>query len=386
MAYNFRDIKYIPGLDGIRFFAVSIVLVSHFGFGKWVPGGFGVTIFFFLSGFLITTLLIQESLKKGSISIGHFYIRRFLRLGPEMIVLLIGSTIISRSMGLSPSFGDIAAALTYTTNYYILYLQSVAPDGIAHVWWPHLWSLAVEEHYYLTFPLIFGLIFGRPKFLFLFFLVSLSGCLAWRYFVIVSEISGSDWQHAYGYLASEARLDSIAYGALFAFVAQRPQWLSSSASGAALAAGLILLLACLLVRDEFFRETLRYSLQGIGIFLVFSHLYLARNPSWLNRISNFGPLRIGGVLSYGAYLWHMEFLRVTYHIFNITPAALPIHQRVPFAIAGFACAFGVAWLSYRYVAKPVLRFRANFGSHAAVGAPGMRPEPVGPSAIPRETF
>lgn len=386
MVYNFKDIKYISGLDGIRFFAVSIVLMSHFGFGKWVPGGFGVTIFFFLSGFLITTLLIQETLKKGAISVGHFYIRRFLRLAPEMIALLIGSTIISRSMGLSPSFGDIAAALTYTTNYYIIYLQSVAPDGVAQVWWPHLWSLAVEEHYYLTFPLIFALAFGRPKFLFLLFLVSLFGCLAWRCFVIVSEISGSGWEHAYGYLASEARFDSIAYGALFAFVAQRPQRLSSVAGGAALAAGLILLLACLIVRDEFFRETLRYSLQGIGIFLIFSHLYLGRNPSWLTRIADFAPLRIGGVLSYGAYLWHFEFLRVTHYIFDIVPATLPIHQKAPFAAAGFIFTFAVASLSYRYIAKPVLQFRANFGSHAAAETSDMRPEPVGPAAAPRETF
>ncbi|WP_158515703.1 acyltransferase family protein [Pararhizobium polonicum] len=386
MVYDFKDIKYIPGLDGIRFFAVSIVLMSHFGFGKWIPGGFGVTIFFFLSGFLITTLLIQESQKKGTISIGNFYIRRFIRLAPEMIILLIGSSAIAQSIGLSPSLGDIVAALTYTTNYYIIYLQSVASDGVAHMWWPHLWSLAVEEHYYLSFPLIFGPIFKGPKLLLLFFFVSLFGCLVWRYFVIVNEISGIDWQHAYGYLASETRFDSIAYGALFAFVAQRPERLSSSASGTTLVAGLILLLACLIVRDEFFRETLRYSLQGIGIFLVFSHMYLSASPSWLTRISEFTPLRIGGVLSYGAYLWHLEFLRLTHHFFNITPVALPIHQRLPFAVAGFACTFAVAWLSYRYIAKPVMRFRANFGSHTVVGISNTQPEPVGQTAVPRETF
>ena len=363
MAYDFRTIRYIPGLDGIRFFAVSIVMIAHFGFGNRVPGGLGVTIFFFLSGFLITTLLMHETRRAGKISVGNFYIRRFLRLAPEMIALLLFSSMLAWALGISPAWADIVAALTYTTNYYTIYLQAISPAGVAELWWGQLWSLAVEEHYYLTFPLIFPLIFGRSRRLAVFFIIALVGCLAWRCFVLTSGISGENWHLAYSYLASETRFDSIVYGALFAFIAQEKRRLSQPASGLALAAGVVLLLASLLVRDEFFRESLRYSLQGIGILLIFSHLYLSEKPSPLITTAEFPLLRWGGVLSYGAYLWHLEFVRFFSRVYEISAPELPFAKRLLFVAAGFVSTFLVAWVSYRCIAAPVLKLRRSFGSH-----------------------
>src|SRR4051794_36432297 len=72
--------RVIPGLDGLRAVSVLLVIFSHYGFGNMIPGGLGVTVFFFISGFLITTLLLREHAATGEISIGRFYIRRFLRL------------------------------------------------------------------------------------------------------------------------------------------------------------------------------------------------------------------------------------------------------------------------------------------------------------------
>jgi len=79
---------HIPGLDGLRAFAVLIVMVAHVGYSHIVPGGFGVTVFFFISGFLITRLLLAENDAKGGIGLKNFYIRRFLRLLPALYVML----------------------------------------------------------------------------------------------------------------------------------------------------------------------------------------------------------------------------------------------------------------------------------------------------------
>src|SRR5215813_15558710 len=83
------DKGVIPSLDGLRAISISIVLVSHAGYGSVVPGGLGVTIFFFLSGYLITTLLVDERERSGRIDIGKFYLRRVFRLFPPLVVTLI---------------------------------------------------------------------------------------------------------------------------------------------------------------------------------------------------------------------------------------------------------------------------------------------------------
>ena len=80
---------YIPGLDGLRAIAVLLVLIAHVGGSHIIPGGFGVTVFFFISGFLITRLLLAESDKKGGIGLKAFYIRRFLRLLPALYLMLV---------------------------------------------------------------------------------------------------------------------------------------------------------------------------------------------------------------------------------------------------------------------------------------------------------
>jgi len=87
MAQTSSDNGVIPSLDGLRAVSISIVLVSHAGYGNVVPGGLGVTIFFFLSGYLITTLLLDERKRSGRIDIGKFYIRRAFRLFPPLITL-----------------------------------------------------------------------------------------------------------------------------------------------------------------------------------------------------------------------------------------------------------------------------------------------------------
>ena len=132
----------IPSLDGLRAISISIVLVSHAGYGSVVPGGLGVTIFFFLSGYLITTLLMDERERSGRIDIGKFYLRRAFRLFPPLLVSLViaYSLVILGLLDGRISWAGVLAQLLYFANYYSLFFDpgntTAAGTGI-------LWSPAV---------------------------------------------------------------------------------------------------------------------------------------------------------------------------------------------------------------------------------------------------
>jgi peptidoglycan/LPS O-acetylase OafA/YrhL len=145
--------KYVRELDGIRAIAVCIVVAAHYQL-PYVPGGFGVTVFFFLSGYLITTLFYSEYSSTLTISPTRFYMRRWLRLTPPLVIsVIIGVAfypITRTAVGAQPvPIGNTMAALLYYTNYYILAwgldATRVIPFGIC-------WSLAIEEHFYLVWP------------------------------------------------------------------------------------------------------------------------------------------------------------------------------------------------------------------------------------------
>jgi peptidoglycan/LPS O-acetylase OafA/YrhL len=151
----------ILGLDGMRAMSVLLVLLSHFGFEKIVPGALGVTIFFFISGFLITVLLLREFQEYGKIDILHFYKRRQMRLLPELLFYIFISGFIGILYVGLPRLQDYLSGLFYYANYYHLYQIYVA--GVIDFRWPHFWTLAVEQHFYLTFPLIFAAFILKPK-------------------------------------------------------------------------------------------------------------------------------------------------------------------------------------------------------------------------------
>ena len=128
---------YIPGLDGLRAIAVLIVLIAHFGLAHIIPGGFGVTVFFIISGFLITRLLISEQETKGRIALKNFYIRRIIRLYPALAFMVLGTTLIYYVMGIGgPSALELTAALGYFTN---IFQVSVRAEGLLPFMpWTHL--------------------------------------------------------------------------------------------------------------------------------------------------------------------------------------------------------------------------------------------------------
>jgi len=157
--------SYFPGLDGLRAISIIIVLLGHSLIGTWwvdyFPGSIGVDIFFVISGFLITTLLIKEKLKEGKISLSKFYIRRFLRIFPVAYLYLLCLIILNYIFNLHTTLKMFLTAGLYIGNFPVQYGSNWQTA--------HFWSLAVEEQFYLLFPFI--LVRSINKYLFIVILI-----------------------------------------------------------------------------------------------------------------------------------------------------------------------------------------------------------------------
>jgi peptidoglycan/LPS O-acetylase OafA/YrhL len=356
---------HIPSLDGIRALAFSIVYLAHSGLDGLIPGGLGVTIFFFLSGYLITTLLRKEYAQTGTIHLGQFYARRVLRIFPPFYITL-AIVIIGCLAGYLPGMigaGSIAAQAAFLTNYY----QIFAP------WrpeWPAgtdvFWSLAVEEHFYLLFPFLAipllrratprgqAAILGGACLVF----------LAWRCFLVFFWGEGEG--RIYG--ASDTRIDSILFGCILALwhnpVIDAAGWPGRRAKPAIYVGSLGLLLFCLVFRAPWFRETFRYTLQGIALFPLFHFAIADSQRPWF-RWLNWRWVRFVGLLSYSLYLIHFSALMLIRHL---EPGLGPVGQSLLAIVISLAYALTL----HHAVERPLARYRKRL--HTDPNPPSAEPE------------
>ncbi len=260
------------------------------GLGHIVPGGFGVTIFFALSGYLITTLLREELSKTGKIDLMQFYIRRAIRILPPMY-LAIGLAAALHFVGLSSETFALRSVWTdflFLTNYADVF------ESHSSITIP-LWSLDIEEHFYLAFPLFLLLTFKTRKILYLGICCAL--VLAFRFMLV-------DYHGSAIYYWTHTRIDSILYGCILALWRNpidydRPNGI---VHWSRLGVGLALITPTFIIRDPVFRETLRYSLQGIGLMFVFSFCVQDRGLIF-NLLYNRLMVWIAAI-SYSLYLVH----------------------------------------------------------------------------------
>ncbi|MFD1787011.1 acyltransferase family protein [Sphingomonas floccifaciens] len=324
--------KQIPALDGFRAIAISIVIASHAGLGALVPGGFGVTIFFFLSGFLITTLLRVEHATTGRVDLKAFYLRRSLRIFPPfyITIALVALAAMLGAFNGSVNLRYIGWDLLFLSNY------SWQIDASSMIPIP-LWSLNVEEHFYIAFSALFAFVLARidPR-------KAAKICLALCAATLLVRIANVALLPDYSnnYYWSHTRIDSILFGSCLAFfqnpVLEEKAW-RPKMGHVALAA--LVLLACLGIRNDVFRETLRYTLQGGALFVVFSAAIQAEGV--VARLMNNGLTRIIALLSYTLYLAHVPLIRM------FEEARLPAPE-----LLGIAAAVAYSAVMYRLVEKP----------------------------------
>lgn len=337
----------VPVLDGMRALAVSIVLIAHAGFNKIVPGGFGVTLFFFLSGFLITSLMRGENERTGTVSLRNFYLRRSLRIIPPLYITLGLSALLVGS-GLYPKEGylgvhgpvawsGVLSQLFFVQNYSYFWGD---PIGLPIT---GIWSLAVEEHYYLFFPLFYLLVLRHLS-----QARQVMVCLA-----ICAAALGLRFFHAetwadYGtnYVFTHTRLDSILFGAMLALannpVLDRDAW---RAKGWHAALGVLVIVATLAIRGDYFRETLRYTLQGGALYLVFSYVMSGAGP--VQAALSSAPARLIARYSYTLYLIHLLLIGQMLAWLTWWPAV----------IVAVALSFMYAVAMYHWVERPLGKLR-----------------------------
>ncbi len=345
---------HIPSLDGLRTFSFGVVFAAHAGLYYVVPGGFGVTVFFFLSGFLITTLLRMEFDKSSTVSLKNFYVRRALRiLPPFYLVLFLASSLTAMGAieGKLEAPAVLAQALHYA-NYRIVNhgYGGLAPGTAVY------WSLAVEEHFYLLFPLLYLSLRKRnlsPRGQALVLAALCAAILAWRCVLVGVYHCPIDRT----YIASDTRFDSILFGCALAVygnpILDPPHIRDGIWKAVLLPLGLVTLIATFLIRDDVFRETVRYSLQGLALVPVF--VCAIRFPSWgVMRVLNYRPIAFIGVLSYSLYLIHQVVL------FALSPYVGARYGEAVNSVVGLPISVLLAWLVHLFVERPFARLRKRY--------------------------
>ena len=349
---------YIPAFDGLRGFALCAVLLYHGGY-SWLPGGFfSVSTFFTLSGFLITRLMLQEIQKKGRLAIGAFYLRRARRLLPAAI-LTLGFIVVFRSKfgAISPERlrGDVVAGLAYGENWWLIHTDQ-AYGAIFATGSPvqHFWSLAIEEQYYVVFPLLFwGLYrFLRKPVVVFGALVTMTvaslGVAAW----LSSDLTRT-------YYGTDTRAAEILFGVLLAYAVARFDRAERSPSTRTTIevlafvglVGTVVLWLSVDLHDTF---VFRGGTLLNGLFTA-AIIVAGLQRGVVTRFLSLAPWRLLGSISYGIYLLHWPIFVI------LNPSRLGL-SLLPTFVVRLAVTITIAVLLYVLIENPVRRGRMFKGA------------------------
>lgn len=336
--------RHLPALDGIRMVAVMAVVVGHSYVG--VPADLGVSAFFVLSGFLITWLLLNERDESGTVSLKSFYLRRTLRIFPAYYAFLLFSFTIDTYLGDTHSRQAMVSALFYMVNYFNAF-HGHPTTSVAHAW-----SLAVEEQFYLLWPLLFlGMAaVGRKRLIHgLVGLIAVVVC--WRCFLWFKVGVGA----AYVYNAFDTRFDTLAVGCLLAVLLQAPSSVAVAGSVArrwwAPCITISLLLFSRLGVSSDWHYSIGFTVDAflLAILLVqLLQLSAARPWRWLD----YPAVRYLGKISYPIYLYHAWGMGIG--------KRFPIGNSDVTFVLGVITTILLATGSFYVVERPFLKWKARF--------------------------
>ena len=388
--------RRVPALDGLRAVAVAAVLVYHAD-PDWLPGGFlGVDLFFVLSGFLITTLLLDELRKAtpAGMRFGRFYLRRARRLLPALAAVT-GVTLVAMCVWWRPDLrndrGDVPAVLGFVGNWWYVFRHQ---DYFAAVGRPspfqHLWSLGVEEQFYLVWPVTLWLLwrYVRRKRLVVIGAVALLGAVASALWMAHLASVGDVPYRSSGsrlYFGTDTHAVGLLLGAAGAVARLKvlslhlrpgprvPRIVRADAIALVSTAAVIVLTWRM---QEFTPSLYRYGFAGFSATALAAVLATAHSHGIAARVLACPPMRWLGERSYGVYLWHWPvFVFTRPHLDLPTGSLGALAIRVPVTLL-------LAEASYRWVEQPIRRrglvevLRASFGgiperamALAALGVP-----------------
>jgi peptidoglycan/LPS O-acetylase OafA/YrhL len=354
--------KYIKGFDGLRCYSIILVIVTHLGVAHYFAegsylkdnvfyffsGGAGVNIFFAISGFLITTLILNEVKETGKLNIKFFFIRRFLRLLPPIIPFFIAIFIFMKQGYIRDTTIGLLASMFYLFNF--------VPK--AKAFWSaelsHTWSLAVEEQFYVIWALVFNFFNSRKIRIIIFILLVLSIIAAYILPFIVITLGGKDYlidQVFFPYRWTIPAIGPILIGALFALL-NFSNW-NNIQNKFKQKSSLFLSLSIFI--SPFYLPDILLPIinlfHGLGVVLIL--LWISNNQSSsIIKVLEWKPIKYIGTISYGIYIWQGFFVRTGP---SMTPK-IWVHdfpQNVVFT-------FLIAVISYELFEKKMLKLKKKF--------------------------
>ncbi|MFZ0668027.1 MAG: acyltransferase, partial [Acidimicrobiales bacterium] len=352
----------LRALDGIRAFAVTAVILFHAGITAVSGGLLGVDVFFVLSGFLITSLLCTEHGRSGSIRLGRFWAARARRLLPGLFVLLIGIAVFAwifrQTLDLSSIRGDAIATLLYVANWhFILSGQSYFEQALAPSPLLHMWSLAVEEQYYLVWPLVAVFVLSKkgPRGL---ALVASIGAALSALLMAVMFLEGFSTDRLY--YGTDTRAQALLVGSALGALASQREWRvipqgwaenrTGRVSGTLMwvtgAAALIWFWHDLNGQNPFLYEG------GFLLVALASGAVITNVTSWrssvLSKFLSLGSITYIGRISYGLYLYHWPLFLAIDHAHTGMSGATLLAVRL-------AATLAAAVVSFHLIEQPIRR-------------------------------
>ena len=343
---------YRPHLDGLRAVAVYLVVLCHAG-SSWFPGGYvGVDVFFVLSGYLVTQLLLRDIVGNGKIRLGRFYSRRFRRLLPAAFVVLLVTAAVYTAVA-SPAeqldaINSFKAAFLYSTNWYFIH-QATAYFGANIATNPvlHFWSLAVEEQFYLVWPLALTGAFvatrrmDRAKQLRV--IARVVGVVALASALFALSLKSSDPNRAY--YGTDTRAYELLAGALVALVPSIIEWAKRNRRAMRVATVASIALLGVIASSWIDLDAIE---RGIAVTITTVVLIVAlevADGGIVKRLLSTRSMTYLGKISYGTYLWHWLVILVVLKAFH--PSTLSTVGIT------FLVATGLASFSFQLMEHPI---------------------------------
>jgi peptidoglycan/LPS O-acetylase OafA/YrhL len=366
---------YIPGLDGMRGLAILAVMAIHAG--APLSGGFiGVDIFFVLSGFLITTILVREHDITGHISLKHFYLRRILRLAPALILMLMVfsafSIVLLHGAELRRNLTQVLIVVCYATNWARgLHLYTMGSVR-------HTWSLSVEEQFYMLWPLILlcllRFVKSRRSVV---SIISLLALLSWTLRAFMATNGADGWRLTVGL---DTRADALLVGCALGVAltsnlvsgALRAALEATSKYFAFVSALALLCIACVVEQREMSLFYWVYAVIEVLAALIILDVVMSKGGIVKAVLSNRLLVWIGSI-SYGLYLWHFP-------IYMAMRSLKYTHWHILITV-GSAATFLVAAGSYYFLERPFLKLKHKVAAITATEMPGSAENPPLPTAL-----